>query len=90
MAVVIRREDAEKQWTDNLPKDVYRRLCECRNSREDIETLVNIRWTAMIAAGKREQGFTKEDALVFILDLLDSNGQFFDPTRAEYDSLKRE
>ena len=48
------------------------------------------RRAAMIEAGKREQGFTKEDALVQILDLLDSNGQFFDLSRAEYDGLKYE
>lgn len=77
-------------WTDGLPADVYHRLCECRSRREDIETLVNVKWAAMVAAGKREEGFKKEDALVQILELLDSNDQFFDLSRAEYDGLKYE
>ena len=79
-----------KNWTDRLPEDVYNRLCNCCSRRSDIQTLVNVKWAAMIEAGLREQGFTKEDALVQILDLLDSNGQFFDLSRAEYDGLKYE
>lgn len=77
-------------WTDKLPGDVRNRLGNCRSRRSDIEILVNVKWAAMVEEGKREQGFMKEDALVCILDLLDSNGQFVDLTRAEYDSLKRE
>ena len=80
----------DDNWTSKLPEDVYVRLCECRSRREDIETLVNVKWAAMVAAGKKDEGFTKEDALVQILDHLDLNGQFFDLSRAEYDSLKRE
>ena len=82
--------NSTKRWTDNLPEDVYNRLCNCRSRRSDIETLVNVKWRSMIEAGKKEQGFTKEDALVSILDLLDCNGQFFDLSQAEYDSLKHE
>lgn len=81
---------AIKNWTKELPADVYGRLCNCRNIRSDVETLVNVRWAAMVAAGMKEDGFTKEDALVYILDLLDSNGQYLDLTRGEYDSLIRE
>lgn len=79
-----------KNWTDNLPTEVHNRLCNCCSRRADIATLVNVKWASMVEAGKREQGFTKEDALVQILDLLDSNGQFFDLSRAEYDGLKHE
>lgn len=79
-----------KRWTDKLPTDVHNRLCNCCSRRSDIETLVNVKWAAMVEAGKKDEGFTKEDALVSILDLLDSNGQFFDLTRAEYDALKHE
>lgn len=82
--------NGKKTWTDNLPQDVYSRLCNCRSRREDIRTLVDVKWAAMVAAGKRDEGFTKEDALVQILDLLDSNDQFFDLTKAEYDGLKHE
>lgn len=80
----------KKHWTDNLPEDVYNRLCNCRSRRSDLETLVNVKWRSMVESGKREEGFTKEDALVQILDLLDSNGLFFDLSRAEYDGLKYE
>ncbi len=79
-----------KQWTDNLPEDVYNRLCNCRSRRSDIGLLANAKWAAMVAAGKKEQSFTKEDALVVVLALLDSNGQFFDLSPAEYDDLKHE
>ena len=78
------------KWVDNLPSDVYNRLRNCRSTKEDIQTLVNVKWAAMKANGKQEQGFTKEDALVDILELLDSNGHFFDLTREEYDELKHE
>lgn len=77
-------------WIDKLPSDVRDRLGNCRSRRSDIEILVNVKWAAMVEEGKREQGFTKEDALVSVLDLLDCNGQFVDLTKAEYDSLKQE
>lgn len=76
-----------KHWTSRLPADVYGRLCSCRSSRHDLQTLVNVKWTTMKEAGKDKEGFTKEDALVEILDLLDCNNQYTDLTRAEYDAL---
>lgn len=79
-----------KHWTDKLPRDVYSRLCACHSLRSDVSTLVNVKWAAMVEDGKREEGFTKEDALVEILELLDCNGQFLDLSRDEYDSLKHE
>lgn len=78
------------KWTDHLPADVYTRLCNCRSRREDIETLVNTRWWYMKETGKDKEGFTKEDALVYILDLLDSNSQYIDLTRVEYDALRKD
>ena len=82
----------KKHWTDKLPGDVRTRLYECRSKREDLPTLLNVKWAYMKETGKDREGFTKEDALVSILDLLDSNGQWLlaDLTRAEYDALKRE
>ena len=74
-------------WMDKLPADVYSRLAACRSRRSDIGILVNCKWAAMVEAGKRDEGFTKENALVSILDLLDSNDQFVDLTRAEYNAL---
>ena len=77
-------------WTDYLPEDVHNRLCNCCTRRSDLEILVSAKWRKMAEGGKKEQGFTREDALVCILDLLDSNGQFFDLSSGEYDSLKHE
>ncbi len=77
-------------WSENLPQDVYERLGNCRNRKSDIETLVNVKWATMVEAGKREEGFTKEDALIDVLELLDCNGQYFDLSKEEYDELKRD
>lgn len=74
-------------WMDKLPEDVANRLGNCRSTRDDIRTLVDVKWAYMCQTGKRKEGFTKEDALVSILDLLDSNGRSFDLSKAEYDSL---
>lgn len=79
-----------KTWTDRLPEDVHNRLCNCCSRKSDLEILVSAKWAAWIEEGRKEQGFTKEDALVYILDLLDCNGQFFDLSRGEYDALKHE
>lgn len=79
-----------KHWTDKLPEDVYSRLCNCRSRRSDLTTLVDVKWAVMVSVGKKAAGFTKEDALVSILDLLDCNGQFFDLSQAEYDGIKYE
>lgn len=70
-------------------EDVYNRLCACRNTKDDIKCLVNIRWMWMISKGKDKKGFTKEDALVDILEWLDSNGQWemTDLTNDEYEEL---
>ena len=77
-------------WMDKLPEDVANRLGNCCSKREDIRTLVDVKWAYMCQTGKQAEGFTKEDALVSILDLLDSNGQSFDLSKAEYDSLKHD
>ncbi len=84
----ISSEDAKK-WTDILPTDVYNRLCNCRSYKTDIETLTNAKWTAMQYAGKDKEGFTKEDALVAVLEVLDSNGQEFALTTDEYNDFCR-
>lgn len=79
-------------WIDNLPVDVHSRLCACRNTREDLPILVNAKWTFMKKKGKDKEGFTKEDALVAVLDHLDSNGQGFiyDLTHDEWIDLCHE
>lgn len=79
------------RWTDRLSGEVYHRLCECRSRKEDLRFLVNAKWETMKEQGKDKEGFTKEDALVQILDLLDCNGQWMltDLTKDEYDRLKQ-
>lgn len=74
-------------WTDRLSNDVYARLCNCRSRKSDIPELVNAKWADFRAKGKDKQGFTKEDAVIDILELLDSNSQDIDLTRDEYDEL---
>lgn len=76
-----------KSWTDRLPAAVYCRLCNCRSIKADIKTLTDARWAAMRDAGKDKDGFTKEDALVEVLELLESNTQGFDLTQDEYSKL---
>lgn len=75
------------KWTDFLPTEVYTRLGACHNTKSDLCELVKARWTYYQKIGKDLQGFTREDALIFILELLDCNGQFFDPTKEEYNEL---
>ena len=79
---------ANNEWTDNLPYDVYLRLCECRNTKDDIEILVNTRWTWM-ETKEKHKGSKKEDALICILELLDCNSQYelADLTVDEYNNL---
>lgn len=70
-------------WTDNLPYEVHARLANCKSRREDIPTLTAVKWRWMCDKGMHTKGFTKEDALVSVLELLDCNGQFFDLTADE-------
>ena len=79
-----------KKWTDKLPEDVYSRLCNCRTIKSDIQILTNVKWALYKEIGKDKKGFTKEDALVSVLELLDCNNTYFDLTEEEYDSLINE
>ena len=74
-------------WTDNLQNDVRERLEACRTRRADIAPLTDVRWAAMKEQGMKEKGYTKEDALVFVLELLDCNSIHFDLTKEEYEDL---
>ena len=78
----------KNKWTYNLPCDVYLRLCECRNRKNDIEILVNTRW-AWMRTKEEYNECTKEDALVYILELLDANSQYVlaDLSVDEYNEL---
>lgn len=82
-------------WFEILPDDIYIRTCECRNLKIDVPILVNARWAWM--KGKIEEGiipnsFTKEDALIYIMELLDANSQWdlAELTVDEYESLRME
>ena len=77
-------------WIDRLEYGVYERLVNCKSKKSDIEPLVNAKWASMKEAGKDKEGFTKEDALASVLELLDSNSQDFDLTEDEYNELIRE
>jgi len=79
----------KKTWMDNLKSDVSERLGACRTIKADLPHLVNAKWLAFQENGKADKGFTKEDALVEILELLDCNSCYFDLTRDEYDELCR-
>ena len=74
-------------WLKHLSSEVYDRLCSCRTIRADLQELVNAKWLAYKEAGKADQGFTKEDALVAVLELLDCNSRYFDLTVDEYNDL---
>lgn len=74
-------------WTDRLPEDVHARLCDCRTQKKDLPALVNAKWIRYKEQGKDKKGFTKEDALVAILELLDCNGCYIDLTDEEYSEL---
>ena len=80
----------KKSWIDYLPSDVLSRLSACRTIKHDLPVLVNARW-AWMKDQKKYEGFTKEDALVCVLELLDCNNQLelADLSEDEYNDLKR-
>ncbi len=92
---IIEENEAKNLKFSDLLKvrnsDVYMRLCDCRNTKEDLPILINIRWEWLKLKGKDTEGFTKEDAVVQIFELLDSNSQYYltDVSEEEYDELKR-
>lgn len=73
-----------KKWTDHLNHDVLNRLANCTSTKADIDALTRAKWANMREHGKDKDGFTKEDALVAVLELLDANGRYFDLTKDEY------
>lgn len=77
------------KWMDMLNEDVYRRLGNCRSIKSDIAKMVDAKWAWYRETGKDKKGFTREDALISILELLDSNGQYdlTDLSEEEYNEL---
>lgn len=76
-------------WTETLEIGVYERLCDYRSRKSDIEPLVKARWAWMRFNGKDKQGYTKEDALVYVLEELESNNLPYDLSIDEYYELAR-
>lgn len=76
-----------KGWLKHLSSDVFNRLCSCRTTKEDLRELVNAKWLTYKEEGLADRGFTKEDALVAVLELLDCNSLSFDLTATEYNDL---
>lgn len=70
-----------------LSNEVYNRLCNCRTQKSDLKELVNAKWAVYKEAGKDQKGFTKEDALIAVLELLDENGFDYDLSGDEYADL---
>ena len=79
----------KKNWMHDLSNEVFNRLCDCRTTKADLPELVNAKWNSFKENGKADRGFTKEDALVDILEFLDCNSCYFDLTREEYEALCR-
>lgn len=76
-----------KGWLKHLSADVFERLCSCQTIRMDIQELADAKWQAYKDDGRADQGLTKKDALVSVLELLDSNSCHFDLSMQEYDNL---
>lgn len=77
--------DPRSQWSDSLPADVWDRLCHCRSRKEDILPLAQAKWSYIKA--KFGDKYCKEDALVLVVEHLDSNNQDFELTREEWNDI---
>lgn len=60
-------------WLDYLSYNVRLRLAQCQTTKGDLSMLLDAKWQWAQDTGKYN-GYTKEDILVDILDLLDCNG----------------
>lgn len=76
----------ENKWTDSLNKDIYERLCDCFSTKDDILPLAQARWS-WIKQREQYELYSKEDALCFVLELLEANSCYFDLTKDEYDEV---
>lgn len=74
------------KWYDELEQEVYDRLGYCRTIKRDLIPLTQARWNFI----KEKPGFVKEDALVYVLELLDCNNCYIDLTSDEYDQILQE
>lgn len=60
-------------WLDYLPYNVRLRLAQCQTTKGDLSILLDARWQWTQDTG-HYNGYTKDDILTDILDLLDCNG----------------
>lgn len=60
-------------WFDYLPYNVRLRLAQCQTTKADLPILLDAKWRWAQDTG-HYNGYTKDDILVDILDLLDCNG----------------
>lgn len=75
-------------WVDRLPENMRTRLAECRTIKADLDTLIRTRWGWMKEHGQGPaKGYTKMDAAIAVMELIDANGQIIDPTVEEWEAL---
>lgn len=60
-------------WLDYLPYSVRLRLAQCQTTKADLPILLDAKWQWTQDTG-HYNGYTKDDILADILDLLDCNG----------------
>ena len=77
-------------WLDYLPYNVRLRLAQCKTTKYDLPILLDAKWKQAQDTGLYN-GYTKEDFLSDILDLLDCNGldSVTEPTIEEWRSLTK-
>ena len=66
------------KW-DLLTSEQFNRLCACCSRKSDIVPIAK--------CYKVEKNIPAEDALIMAFEHLDMNGQFFDPTKEEYEEM---
>lgn len=72
MAINNSKTNAVSQL-DYLPYNVHVRLAQCQITKGDLSVLLDTKWQWTQDMG-HYNGYTKEDMLADILDLLDCNG----------------
>ena len=75
----------KKRWTELLSSDVSNRLANCCTVKNDILPLAQARWSWL--KENKSDDYVKEDALVYVLELIDCNSVFIDLTKAEYNDI---
>lgn len=76
-------------WERYLPKAVFYRLDECRTTKDDIPTLLDVRWRYAQDTG---EATTKEECLEEVVELLECNGlvDVTELTNEEWDKMTTE